>query len=114
MLRFDSMDRDQRKSRRIHLATPAEVKFESWAVFYETWIENISHGGMQLQLGKAPTVGEVIEVRLCPPKGEAVVLEAKVKFVNAKVGSTHGVGVEFVNLDDERKAAIERLIDDAS
>ena len=90
------------------------MKFESWAVFYETYVENISRGGMLLQLGKAPAVGDEIQVRLCPPKGEPVLLEAEVKFINAKIGGLYGVGVEFINLDDERKAAIEQLIDDAS
>ncbi|MEO7096271.1 MAG: PilZ domain-containing protein [Polyangiales bacterium] len=105
---------DLRKDRRIPLTSGAEVKFSSWAAFYEVYTANISRGGMMLQMSKTPSVGERIQVKLQLPKGDEIVLDAEVKFVRPNpMPEPAWVGVQFVDLDAEKLAQIEQLIDDA-
>ena len=105
---------DLRKDPRIPLTGGAEVKFSSWAAFYEVYASNISRGGMMLQMSKAPSVGERVQVKLALPRGDEIVLDAEVKFVRPNPPPEHAwVGVQFVDLDADALAQIEQLIDDA-
>jgi uncharacterized protein (TIGR02266 family) len=104
---------DLRKDPRVPLAGGAEVKFSSWAAFYEVYSANISRGGMMLQMSKTPDVGDKIQVKLQLPMGDAIVLDAVVKFVRPNPPPEHAwVGVQFTDLDEESLAKIEQLIDD--
>ena len=105
---------DLRKDRRVPLTGGAEVKFSSWAAFYEVYTTNISRGGMMLQMSKTPEVGERIQVKLQLPKGDEIVLDGEVKFVRPNPPPERAwVGVQFVDLDAETLAQIETLIDEA-
>ena len=104
---------DLRKDRRVPLSGGAEVKFSSWAAFYGAYTANISRGGMMLQMEKTPPVGERIQVKLQLPMGDAIVLDAEVKFVRPNPKPEPAwVGVQFIDLDDEACAKIEQLMDD--
>ena len=106
---------DLRKDRRISLSGGAEVKFSSWAAFYEVYTANISRGGMMLQMSKTPEVGEQVQVKLQLPMGAEIVLDAEVKFVRPNPPPERAwVGVQFLDLDDESRAKIEELIDNLS
>lgn len=93
---------------------PAEVKFTSWAIFRLVYTANISRGGMKIDLPIEPRVGDLLMVKLVPPKGEPVLLDATVRHV--AVGSTGAqgrlwtAGVEFRNLTAEARARIEALL----
>jgi hypothetical protein len=56
--------KEQRKDPRVGLQGSAEIKFSSWAAFYETYMGNISRGGMMLQVASPPNVGDTMEIRL--------------------------------------------------
>jgi len=108
---------ERRKDPRFPMRAEAEVCFTSWAVFQLIWTVNISHGGMQIDLtgSQEPKTGAPILIKLRPPKGPVIELEAEVRHAT-QVG--HGdatlrrwqVGVKFVNLDAGRKLSIEELI----
>ena len=104
---------EKRKDPRVGFDASAEVKFSSWAAFYEVYTENISRGGMMLQMSRAPKLGDVVEIKLHPPNGEKITLRGEVKFVAEPKGLRYGVGVEFIELDEGKIAMIEKIIDDA-
>ena len=105
---------DLRKDRRVALTGGAEVKFSSWAAFYEVYTSNISRGGMMLQMAKTPAIGERIQVKLQLPKGDEIVLDGEVKFVRPNPPPERAwVGVQFIDLDAETLEQIETLIDEA-
>jgi|SRR6478672_4335149 hypothetical protein len=114
---------DRRKDPRVPMRAEAEVRFTSWAVFQLIFTVNISHGGMNLELqGEEPKVGSKLTVRLTPPTGAVIELEATVKHVTevtSKKPQPPGApplvrkfqaGVQFAALDPARKVAIENTI----
>src|SRR5262249_29780006 len=80
------------------------------------WTVNISQGGMQLDLhGDEPKPGSPLTVKLTPPAGLPIELEAQVRHVTevSKPGAPEKrwqVGVQFVNLDEARNHGIELLL----
>jgi hypothetical protein len=87
----------------------AEVKFTSWHVYSLIYTLNISQGGMNLELSEEPPVGAQLTLKLLPPKGEPVVLDAVVKH-SLKNGKQFSVGVQFENVDKKKLEAIEKTI----
>lgn len=94
----------------------AEVRFTSWAVFQLIWTVNVSQGGMQLEVkGEEPKQGSKLFIKLQPPAGPVIELEATVRHA-ADVTKKDApekrwqVGVQFIALDPARKAAIEQMI----
>ena len=87
----------------------AEVKFTSWHVYSLIYTINISKGGMNLELAEEPKPGAVVAIKLTPPDGTPVVLDATVKH-STKSNKGWSVGVQFQNLDGEKRQAIERAI----
>ena len=87
----------------------AEVKFTSWHVYSLIYTINISKGGMNLELAQEPKAGDTLTVKLSPPDGPAVLLEATVRHTT-KVGKTWSTGVQFRDLDATKRQAIEKTI----
>lgn len=113
---------ERRRDPRIPVRTEAEVRFASWDVFKLIYTINISQGGMNLEMGVEPKVGSSLRVKLTLPSGPPIELEATVKHAT-DVTSTKPrpegapapakrvqVGVQFTNLDANKKAAIEQII----
>ena len=103
------MSEERRKHPRVPARIEAEVKFTSWHVYSLIYTINISKGGMNLDLPEEPKQGSSLTVKLTPPDGSPVWIEATVKHA-AKVGKAWSVGVQFQNLDDAKRNAIEKAI----
>jgi hypothetical protein len=94
----------------------AEVRFTSWAVFQLIWTVNVSQGGMQIEVkGEEPKKGSTLLVRLQPPAGPPIELEATVRHATEVTKKDAPekrwqVGVQFNNIDPARKLAIEQMI----
>jgi hypothetical protein len=114
---------DRRKDPRIPVRMEAEVRFSSWAVFQLIFTVNISQGGMNLEVqGEEPKVGSPLTVKLSPPVGKPIELEATVRHVvevTSKKPPPPGapapvrkfqIGVQFKPLDPANKSAIENTI----
>jgi hypothetical protein len=100
---------ERRQHPRIPMRVAAEVRFTSWHVYSLIYTVNISQGGMLIELPSAAKTGDVLRIRLQPPKGPAVELDADVRHCTAnKSGFT--VGVQFKDLDSAKKQAIEASI----
>lgn len=87
----------------------AEVRFTSWHVFSLIYTINISKGGMNLELAEEARPGAALIVKITPPDGVSIELEAVVRHAEM-IGTRWNTGVQFTNLDDARRAAIERTI----
>jgi hypothetical protein len=110
---------EKRREPRLPVRVEAEVRFSSWDVFKLLWTVNISHGGMNLEVvGDQPEVGSNLIVRIYPPAGDSIDLAGIVKHVSSatkravddKSKQKFQVGVQFVNLDEDRKQAVEKTL----
>jgi hypothetical protein len=123
------MSEERRSSPRVTSRMEAQVRFTSWATFSFIYAINISRGGMSLELTEEAPVGTKLAVLIQPPKGELIELQAVVRHSGAmptraappqpvKEGAAaqrgapprYQVGVEFIDLDEKRRAAIEQLL----
>ena len=103
------MTDERRKEPRVAARIEAEVKFTSWHVYSLIYTINISKGGMNLELAEEPQPGATLTIKITPPKGNDLLLEARVKHTT-KVGKTWSTGVQLLNLDDAKRQEIERTI----
>jgi hypothetical protein len=113
------MSDERRQDERVPIRTQAEVRFPSWEMFERVWTTNISRGGMALALQKPPDPGAPLSVKLVLPDGSNIELEGVVKYARPLTtmaphgeggGSTFRIGVEFVNLDADRREKLEALL----
>lgn len=100
---------ERRKDPRIPMRIEAEVKFTSWHVFSLIYTINISKGGMNVELDEEPKAGAAMVIRLALPDSPPFELEAVVKHAQPH-GARWSVGVQFQNLDEPRRQAIEKAI----
>ena len=110
------MDDAARRSKRFPSDQPLQVRCESWNDFVERYAGDISQGGMFIVTDDAPPIMSVIDVRMMLPENVEIALRARVVHLVDKtnVTSEHmrpGVGVEFVDLDAERKRQIYQMIE---
>jgi len=105
MMRAEERRTDPRLAARLQ----AEVKFTSWQVYSLIYTINISKGGMNLDLGEEPGPGAALTVKLTPPEGDPMLLDAVVRHCTP-AGARWSVGVQFQNLDADKRAAIEKAI----
>ncbi|MCU1278883.1 MAG: hypothetical protein JWM53_2429 [bacterium] len=100
---------ERRKEPRSPTRVEAELKFTSWHVYSLFYTINISKGGMNLELAEEPQQGSTLTVKLTPPDGSPVWVDATVRHA-VKVGKGFSVGVEFQNMDAAKRQAIEKAI----
>ncbi|MBI2376744.1 MAG: PilZ domain-containing protein [Deltaproteobacteria bacterium] len=79
------------------------------------WLEDISKGGMFAVTDHPPPLGTVIDVVL-EVAGEELTLRARVVHamevaVAARLGHPAGIGLEFIDLDDQKRSAIGQFVD---
>lgn len=86
-----------------------EVRFASWNLFALIYTINISKGGMNIELDSEPPKDGRLLVKLTPPDGRPIELEATVKHAKEN-GKRWSIGVAFMNLDDARRQSIERTL----
>jgi len=103
------MTDERRKEPRVPMRVEAEVKFTSWHVYSLIYTINISKGGMNLELADEPKTGSTLLVKLTPPEGAPVLLDATVRHAT-QVGKRWSAGVEFKDLDATKRQAIEKAI----
>jgi hypothetical protein len=106
---------ERRRDPRLPLHFEAEVRFASWEVMRLLYTVNISRGGMNVELPRRPTPGATLNVKLHPPSGPIIELEAVVRHIspveNDPTQMRCYVGVEFRDLDDVKRSSIEMLLD---
>ncbi len=95
---------------------PVEVKVDYRTVgsFITDYSKNISKGGVFINTSLPLPVGERVRLRLTLPDGDApFALDGIVKWVSTlRDRDRHpaGMGIEFVDFDEEVKAKLEALV----
>ena len=103
-----------RRSKRYPSEQPLAVRCETWAEFVQRYASDIGQGGMFIVTDDAPPILSTIEILLKLPEATDVRLTARVVHVaeaNPQTGGKGGIGVEFLDLDAERKKQIHQLIE---
>jgi c-di-GMP-binding flagellar brake protein YcgR len=103
---------EQRRHVRYPLKTEAEVRFTTWSVFRILYTVNISQGGMTVGLPEPAEVGSMLDIRLSLPGDQVIELKAVVRHCGRSPGTSdnYRAGVEFLDLDAERRAEIETVL----
>lgn len=95
---------------------PAEVKVDYRTVgsFITDYTKNISRGGLFIRTSLPLEVGERIRLRITLPDGDApFALDGVVKWVSTirdREKHPPGMGIEFVDFDEDVKEQLERLV----
>ncbi len=102
---------DRRSQTRVFIDT--EVSFESDSNFYTGFTEDLSDGGLFVATYNLRPVGTVIEMSFTLADGYVINTQGVVKWVrdlNEGSDALPGVGIEFEQLEDPDKAAIDKFI----
>ena len=90
----------------------AQVSVRSQTNFFMGFSENISEGGVFISTTSPPNIGEEIEVNIPTLQGGEELVKGIVRWHRTQGdGSATGCGVQFIELTDQAKKAIEELID---
>jgi len=103
------MGDERRKDPRFPMRLEAEVKFTSWHVYSLIYTINISKGGLNLEMPEEPQVGSKLAVKIRPPEGEPIVIDAVVRHAT-KSGARFSVGLQFESIDAKKREGIEKAI----
>jgi c-di-GMP-binding flagellar brake protein YcgR len=88
-----------------------EVKIPTATMLKVLWTVNISRGGMSIEMPAEVKPGTRVLVMLTLPNGELLELPANVKHSTPKKGGKgFFVGVQFGEISDKAKRAIEQII----
>ena len=94
----------------------ALVDYESQDTYLYDYSENLSQGGIFIHTDKPLDVGDRIELRFSLPDVEKVFeILGEVKWINAekKQRALPGMGIEFMNLNEEDKSLLAKYIERA-
>src|SRR4051794_7904568 len=100
------MASEQRKHPRAPLALLVQYRFDSLDDFMAEYSVDISMGGMFIRTSAPRKAGSMIYLQFTLKDGSKLI-EALGKVVHA---SDKGMGIEFVNVDDESMALIEQIV----
>ena len=110
--------RSDRGYQRFH--TQFTVRFRTAREFVREHAENISRGGVFIQTASPPQVDEVITVQLELPDGGPVATSSGLVMHTVTVaeaeqnGLIPGIGVQFLDADDQFRERIDRYIQQLS
>lgn len=98
---------------RVPLPIPVRVKMENSPGDIETTIQDISWGGILLNLSPLPAVGTRLLVEIDIPDQPVMlgVWGTVVRINEDAKGNANGAGVEFDELDHEGRSEIQFLVD---
>ena len=106
------MSDDNRRDRR--LSAELKVDYRAGGSFVTDYSANVSRKGLFIRTSHPLAVGEKIRLRMQAPGGDApFALDGIVKWVcSVRERGDHpaGMGVEFVDLPEEAKQEIDRLV----
>ncbi len=105
-----------RRSQRYPAEQPLLVSCESWHDFVALYAGDIGQGGMFILTDDAPPLMSTIDIRLQLPEATAIALRGRVVHVITaeqaqRENKKAGAGIEFIEMDAERKRQIAQLIE---
>jgi uncharacterized protein (TIGR02266 family) len=89
----------------------AKVTLSSASNFFMGLTENISEGGIFVSTLSPPAMGESVELAIAVEDGEPVPVVGEVRWIRMDdAGHPTGCGVQFLNLTDDARRAIEAMM----
>ena len=102
---------ERRTSRRIPLKMLVQFRMDDMNEFLREHAVNVSAGGIFIRTSKPHPEGSMIYLQFCLTDGGKLIEGlGKVVHVNPPDSAAPGMGVEFVNLDDESQGTIDQII----
>lgn len=104
---------DRRQHERVPLSILVQYRFDTFENFLAEYSVNISAGGMFIKTAKPHEEGSMIYLQFYLQGGEKLIEGlGRVVRVNPpeKYGKDAGMGVEFVNFDDESSELINEIV----
>ena len=104
---------------REHTRYPVELavrmRCASWSDYLELYSGNLSRGGLFVGSAVSAPIGTEVAVELALPDGRALKMRAEVVHVTGAdeardLGRVAGMGVMFIDLEDETRQAIEAMV----
>jgi type IV pilus assembly protein PilZ len=108
--------RDQRRDARVPLKARVDFELTSEDTFLFEYTSNVSRGGIFLSTRNPLPVGAVLTVKFALPEAGSrlIAVRGRVIWINEyKPGGRNlnpGMGIEFIDLSEENKEAISRLV----
>jgi len=101
---------ERRSAERVGLVTPIRIRYESVIDFVETQSMNISRTGMFIVTDAPAPLGSRIEFEFSLTDG-FVLLSGLAEVVRVAMGGIiEGMGVRFLDLDDNNRRVIDRIV----
>lgn len=102
---------ERRKFQRVPLNLLIQYKFETFEDFISEYAGDISMGGMFIRCDEARDEGSMVYLQFSLKDGTKLIEGlGRVVRVNPNSGPNPGIGVEFVNFDDDSRAMIDAII----
>lgn len=109
------MSEERRKYPRVPLNLLIQYKFDTFEDFVSEYAADISLGGMFIRCDDAREEGAMVYLQFSLKDGTKLIEGlGRVVRVIPKGGENSGIGVEFVNFDDDSRAMIEAIINERS
>lgn len=104
---------DRRKHERVPLSILVQFRLNSFEDFLAEYSVNLSSGGIFIKTDQPQAEGSIIYLQFSLKDGSRLIEGmGRVVRVNApgQAGRTAGMGIEFLNFDDESMQLIEEII----
>jgi uncharacterized protein (TIGR02266 family) len=103
---------DQRKHPRAPLGLLVQYRFDTFEAFMSEMAVDISLGGMFIRTDEPRELGSLVYLQFALQDGEKLIEGlGRVVRVNPKGGpGTPGMGIEFVNLDEQSHELVEQVV----
>jgi uncharacterized protein (TIGR02266 family) len=109
----DGSDAEKRRFARTELSLLVQYRFNTFEEFLAEYALNISAGGMFIRTDDPKTEGSIIYLQFSLKDGSRLIEGmGRVVRVNPPgvVGRTAGMGIEFLNFDDDSMALIDEIL----
>jgi len=107
------MNEERRKYPRVPLNLLIQYKFETFEDFISEYAADISLGGMFIRCDEARDEGAMVYLQFSLVDGTKLIEGlGRVVRVNPSDSANPGIGVEFVNFDDDSRAMVEAIINE--
>jgi uncharacterized protein (TIGR02266 family) len=101
---------ERRTASRVQVAFPVRVRYESVIDFVQTQSMNISRTGMFIGTPEPAPIGSRVDFEFVLSDGFTL-LRGSAEVVRAVRGAVTGMGIRFLDLDEESRRLIDRIVD---
>jgi uncharacterized protein (TIGR02266 family) len=107
---------ERRRYPRVPLNMLIQYRFETFEDFMSEYSSNISEGGMFICTDEAREEGSMVYLQFALNDGTKLIegLGRVVRVNPANRENPQGIGVEFVNFDEESRALIQAIVEERS